>query len=288
MKRVIKRILLRVPWLGIAYVKAVRPWQFRAERAAFGGKVSRAGNDRPSLVYFSHYRCASMMVNRRLLDLISGENYRHLNYQGYVHPWPISDREDFQRQRKEHAEMKRFPAKGHYFGPLRYFVDIPNLAEMKTVVVLRDPRDVLVSRYYSERFNHVRLDKRFLRHCESIEELSLDEFTLQFKEDVGAHYTFYRENSEQLKNALFVNYEEMISDFRGFLADLNLYLGLGRSEEFLDDLASQESFVVMKEDRYSHKRSVEARNFEKKLKSNTIAQLTDYFRETLLHYGWEP
>lgn len=287
MRQQIKQVLRRAPWLGFAYVKMVSRWQFRAERSYYQEGTTQVGNQQPSVVYFSHYRCASMMVNRRLLDLLAGKNYREINYQGYVHPWIIEKREAFQRDVEEHAKVGRFPEKGHYFGPLRYFVQIPDLEKMKALVVLRDPRDVLVSRYYSEKYNHVRLDKRFLRHCEAIEDLSLDEFVLKFKTDVGAHYKFYQENSASLKNALFINYEEMIEDFRGFLGQINEYAQLGRSNEFLDKLAAQESFVVSKEDRYSHKRSVEARNFEKKLKPETIAELNEYFAEALAHYGWE-
>lgn len=287
LKRILKSILRRAPWLGIYAVSLIRPIQFRRERAAFSGQLKQVEKENPSIVYFSHYRCASMMINKRLLQLIAEGNYQQLDYQGYVHPWPIEEREAFQRDCSEHEKFGRFPITGHYFGPLRYYVDIPGLEKMKVIVVLRDPRDVLVSRYFSEKYNHVRLDNRFKKHCETISKLSLDEFVLQFKEDVGAHYEFYQKNSDKLKNALFINYEEMIADFHGFLDKVNTYVGLGLSEQFLKELASQESFSVKSENFYSHKRSVQARNFEKKLQQETIADLNRYFSEILSHYGWE-
>lgn len=286
-KQKIKQVLRKAPWLGIAAVKAVRPVQFYKEKQAYNGGSQEAKNQQPSLVYFSHYRCASMMVNRRLLDLLAGKNYRQLDYQGYVHPWSIERREAFQGDSEAHEQFKRFPQRGHYFGPLRYFVDIPHLDKLKPITVLRDPRDVLVSRYYSEKYNHVRLDTRFLRHCESIASLSLDEFVLAFKEDVGSHYNLYLKNKAALESGLMFPYEELIKDFRGFLGAVNDFVGLERSASFLDAVASQESFVVDKENRFSHKRSVEARNFEKKLKPETIEELNQFFSEMLLAFDWE-
>lgn len=242
---------------------------------------------RPSVVFFSHYRSASMMLNRRLLELIDGHDYCQLDYQGYVHPWSIERREDFQRDVEGHKQCGRFPEKGYYFGPLRYFVDIPALEKMKVIVVLRDPRDVLVSRYYSEKYNHVRLDKRFLAHCESIEKLSLDEFVLAYREDVKSHYDLYLKKAEQLANALTVNYEEMVGDFEGFLRKVNDYLELGRDEKFIQSITKQENFDVKKEDVYSHKRSVQPRNFEKKLKDATIKDLNSCFADVLTAFKWK-
>lgn len=226
------------------------------------------------------------MVNKRLRELMAGGGYQKMDYQGYVHPWPIEEREEFQHNQARNEKLGLFPSSGHYFGPLRYFVDIPKLQEMKAVVVLRDPRDVLVSRYYSEKFNHVRLDKRFREHCEKIEKMSLDEFVIAYKEDVKSHYSFYLENLDALSNALIISYEEMISDFHGFLKKLNDYLDLGKSDEFIRSISAKESFEVQAEDVYSHKRSVQPRNFEKKLSAETIGELNECFGQILSEFKW--
>ena len=265
----------------------MRPFLFHREHRAWKGGDTRPGNGRPSLVFFTHYRCASMMLVRRLNDLLAGLGYRQVDYQGYVHPWPLDQRDHFQRAREEHREVGRFVAEGRFYAPLRYYVDVPELQNYKVVVVLRDPRDVLVSRYYSEKFAHVRADTRFLAHCEEVEKMELDEFALAFADDVGGHYRFFMEHAPDLEHALFVSYEEVISDFEGFLSKVNEYAGLGCPAERVREIADKESFRVTSEDKYAHKRSVKARNFEEKLQPETIGALNVQLADVLKHFGWE-
>jgi hypothetical protein len=286
-KRTTKGILMRHPAAGIRAVQLARPLRFWPERLGWRGWDTGSGNGRPSIVFFTHYRCASMMLVQRLNDLIEGLGYRQINYQGYVHPWPIEKREKFQRDREEHERVGRFVAQGRFYAPLRYFVDIPHLDQYKVLLVLRDPRDVLVSRYYSERFAHVRLDKGFLDHCRKVEDMTIEEFVVGYTDDVGAHYRLFMEHAADLEHAHVVPYEEVIADFAGFLRGVNEYASLGRSEEEILEIAGRESFSVSSEDKYSHKRSVKARNFEEKLPAETIAVLNRELGDILDHFGWE-
>lgn len=286
LKRILKPFLMRFPRLGILGLKVARPFRFQPERLAWRGGDQGPGNGRPSLVFFTHYRCGSMMLDRRLGDLLDGLDYKRINFQGYVHPWSIERREDFQRNRDEHARVGRFVATGRFYSPLRYYVDIPDLPTYKVLVVLRDPRDVLVSRYFSERYAHVRLDDRFLEHCERVESMELDRFVLEYAEQVEEHYRLFMDHAEDLRHALVISYEEVISDFEGFLRRVNEYADLGRSEEYVAEVAARESFTVTSEDKYAHKRSVKARNFEDKLAPETIAALNERFADVLDHFGW--
>ena len=265
----------------------MRPLYYSFERRAYSGRDKVDDSGPTSIVFFGHYRCATMMLMRRLSDLIEGKGYKKVDYQGYVHSWPISERELFQRDQEGHERVGRFLPKSRFYSPLRYFVAIPNLPDYKTILVLRDPRDVLVSRFYSEKFAHVRLDERFKAHCEEVEKLELDEFVLKFAQQVGDHYRFYMEHQDALRNALVINYEEVIADFRGFLTRVNEYAELERSPEELQTISDRESFSVDAEDIYSHKRSVSARGFEKKLQESTIAKLNEEFDTVLQHFGWE-
>ena len=109
---------------------------------------------------------------------------------------------------------------------------------------------------------------------------------MAYKDDVKNHYDFYLENLNRLKNALIINYEEMIGDFKGFLNSIDRYLELNLESAFIDEIAAKESFEVKEEDVYSHKRSVQPRNFEGKLSQETIAELNQTFADILKAFNW--
>jgi len=261
--------------------------RYRAEKLQYEGKNHSEGNGKKSIIFFTHYRCASMMLVKRLKDLLHRDNYQQIDYQGYVHKWTLDKREEFQFNTDSHEEHSRFNKKGRLYAPLRYFVAVPDINDYSKILVLRDPRDVMVSRFYSEKFAHIRMDKRFKEHCDSISQLSLDEFVLEYAEQTLEHYELFLENYKNWTDVLFVRYEDVISDFEGFLAQCDHYLCLGRSDSEIKEIAHKESFVVVTEDKYAHKRSVKARGFESKLNEATIDKLNEVFSDVIDGFGWE-
>lgn len=286
-KSAVKAVLRRHPWIGIGVMKCVRPMIFQRERKGWRGADTDPGNGRPSLVFFSHYRCASMMLMRRLKDLTSGLGYRVLNYQTFIHTWPIGERENFMHNVEENRRFRRFNPLGRFYTPLRFYVDIPDVEKFRVHLLLRDPRDVLVSRYFSEKFAHIRIDERFNQHCLEVEQMDIDQFALHFLEDVAGHYDLYQRNWNKMRQLRFVRYEDMIADFPGYLQGMNAFYDCGKSESEVAAIAAKENFEVTKEDKFAHKRSVKARSFESKLKPETIDALNERFAGLLDFFGWE-
>lgn len=286
-KTLAKKMFQKFPVTTLPVEFWSRTLRYQNERKAYKGRDLAPGNGKSSVVFFTHYRCASMMLMNRLWDLLEVHRFKRIDYQGLVHFWTLDERAAFQGDSSGHDEFSRFNPLGRVYGPLRYFVDIPRLESFKVVLVLRDPRDVLVSRYYSEKFAHVRLDKRFRSHCEEIEALTVDDFVLKFASDVQENYGLFAKNKDKWKHGLFTKYEDLISDFPKFIKEVNDYCELGHSADFVASVAAKESFVVNAEDKFSHKRSVQARGFEKKLKPETITELNRMLRSELLFFGWE-
>lgn len=265
----------------------VRRIILRKEIKAYDGKGKSKNGGHKSVVFFSHNRCASMMLNRRLLDLLEGVDLERIDYQRLVHPLPEKEREVFQWDREGHLQRGRFKGVGYYYGPFRYYVDIPKLNTFNTVLVLRDPRDVITSRYFSEAFAHVALDSKFHEHTKAVREMDVDTFVREFAPDVEAHYRNFMENFEMLKGGVVWRYEELIADFAGFLAHVNDAFELGHDKRYIASIASKESFTVQSEDKFAHKRSVSAGAYLKKLKPETVVYLNELFADVLVFFDWE-
>ena len=261
LKRLI-RISFRVsPSLSAQVWNVVCLYIFRDERRAYRGKLKQPQGDRKSIVFFSHNRCASMMLNKRIQELMEGCGYRNIDYQRLVHGWPEKEREAFRWDAEVHSASGRFLPKMFYYGVFRYYVDILGLENMHPILVLRDPRDVITSRYFSEAFAHVALDKVFHEHTERVRKMDVDTFVKTFAKDVEEHYSHFRENYSKMEQGVIWKYEDLIDDFEGFLVDVNEKCNLGKSGKFVAEIASKESFKVSSEDKFSHKRSVKAGSY---------------------------
>ena len=284
MKKLLKRLCRRFPILGVFLVSVIHPFLFKSERRAYSGKTNGKTNGRKSIVFMTHNRCASVMVHKRLLELLEADSYRHLDFQGLVQ-LNSSEQKNFILN-ESNKNLGRFQNVGHYYGPLRYFVEIPKASSLKVLVVLRDPRDVLVSRYYSEKYSHFRFDRKFAEHCKKVEAMNLDEFVIKFSDDVCEHYRKYIRGWSNLGDVLFYKYEDVIADFEGFLTSFSAYAGIVKTKSDIKEIAGKESFSVVKEDKFSHKRSVKSGGFRDKLSQETIEELNGKFEDVLGYFGW--
>ena len=114
--------------------------------------------------------------------------------------------------------------------------------KVKTVIPLRNPKDVLVSYYHFYQLN------KFL----GCYDRSWEEFFQLFQKrqlaygDILDHIQGYWENCRNLENVLFVYYEEAQSDIVGTLKKISTFLGKNLSDQVLHDIAKRVNIKEMK------------------------------------------
>ncbi len=181
---------------------------------------------------------------------------------------------------------------GYFFGPFRdaYVGQMPALAKTNIVVQIRDPRDCLVSYYYSVAFSHglpapgPARDK-FMIERETALSLGVDEYSLL---SMKTYLPIFREMItiiETMPNVYVSRYEEMVSDFAPWLDRLADYLGVGDHADVKHAIIRAASFDVS-EDQFKHKRQVTPGDFERKLMPQTQAELTHYLEPVLTKLGY--
>jgi len=196
------------------------------------------------------------------------------------------------------------------FGPIRGKSQrsIPGSLDAYSIILhLRDPRDVLVSLYFSKVYSHSRNGAGFnLSDSErrSYEINGIDHFVIERVDDFKARYQSLTSALLGKQNVVLLKYEEMISDYSGWLRRFlsafahlkipprwaSVLLGERNSLEAIHKRLYhrfKDEFNVKSENIYSNKRQVKAGDHKRRLRADTIERLNAEFRTVLDVLGYE-
>lgn len=192
-----------------------------------------------------------------------------------------------------------FNQPGYCYGGFRHWPDFMSKADPKihtrTLLMMRDPRDMLVSAYYSVKGSHY-VPKAGPTRREVIEQRelastqSIDDFVLQkasnYREILGKMLPLCR-STPNGPDRIVVRYEDVIFDKYRLAVGLDSLLGLGLSVSVLAASAKKFHALPEKENPDSHIRWVRPGNFRDKLLPETAQILTDWFAPTLEEFGYD-
>jgi hypothetical protein len=189
-----------------------------------------------------------------------------------------------------------FRPSGYVYSPLGGLIDgIPQLERYRILMVLRDPRDVLTSEYFSMAHSHrlppVAGDKhrQFAALRRRARALPIDEYVVSESPRVVATYRRYIDGL--LKpgySTALLTYEEMILDFPEWLLRLQAFCGFSMSSQLQERLVSAARHSASRKERIdSHARQVLPGDHRRKLKRQTIDELNGRFEDVLTRLGYE-
>ncbi len=244
---------------------------------------------RRSVFFYTLHKCASTLFASYVLKNARG--LRRVNYAGKFF------------RAKTQGEFT-FADYGHVYGPLRVSSDwVPELYEKLTarvtspdfvrdkiaIFLVRDPRDIIVSWYYSIAFSHgispspeiAELQHRMRGEAQTG---GVDQFAIEFGEHMLRYFETIDRLAEAAQQSVVLRYEDMIDNWEKFVAGLTRYL------EFDDEVLQQiyeRSRPVAKEDDAAHRRSGKSGGYKTKLSPATIAQLNSKLGTMLRRFDYE-
>jgi len=253
---------------------------------------------RPSVCFYTFHRCASTLFADYLLRNIDGMtpiDYLSQIYHGH-----------------EPASLT-FERRGHVYGPLRLtagwapalepsrglvasverlraLVSTEEFVKDKTAMFLvRDPRDMLVSMYYSFGFSHGFSPVPEIRECQEqdrreIQGLTIDEFALTRVAHILAKFDEVERLSGACRRGVVLRYEDMIDKWDHFVDGLTRLLEI--QPRVLKELY-QRSRPREVEDVAAHRRSGRPGGFRAKLKPETIASLNVLLSRVLGRFRYD-
>ena len=261
--------------------RLVAALRYRRERL-FVNRAREFHGPNRSVIFFTVRKCASTMTRHLLADLAK----RHLglvplNLAAYL--WDVTGEADVYSYLNRNARTLLKPY-GVMYAPLRRYVDISHLEQPRALVMLRDPRDVVVSAYFSARYSHRapanRARKaRFDMRREALADVAFEDWIRAEALRTREVYSGFRThlNREQV-----VTYEDMWDDFDEWLAQVERLLDVRIPEA---DRGRYRRLAGVDnrqgEDLRSHRRKGAPGDFRDKLDPPMINELNTLFRDDL-------
>lgn len=278
LRQFLRRAAVYAPRPAIKFVRYPREWLFANGYASFTKPES-------SVLFFTTHKCASTLM-LRMFVLINKHclNLTHLNLAAFM--WDAQGGSGL----TVHEQIGRRPT--HYFrdhgiiyAPLRSYFDISHLSTAKPILMLRDPRDILVSGYYSARYSHrppadPKRREAFLRHREDLQNISVEDYVMAYAPHTLKLYDEYRAH---IPRRALLTYEQMWTDFSCFLSALADLLEVEFSSSLVDELTRMAAPPenAGQENINSHRRKGIPGDYRDKLSPEVANELTSLFADNL-------
>ncbi|TVM15202.1 hypothetical protein DPQ33_16040 [Oceanidesulfovibrio indonesiensis] len=186
--------------------------------------------------------------------------------------------------------------RGYVFAGSRAFwhFQCPNFPRAaRKIILVRDPRDVQVSSYFSFRKSHVlpaagKQRERILKARQRFKDDSPDEYITRpngmkfYKNSYGILMRFL-----DMENSRGYRYEDVIFYKYNWLKDMVQFLGLEVNEAAIDAIAKANDIRPKEERPDEHVRQVSPGNYWRHLSQETIDYLNETFAEEMKRFGYD-
>ena len=270
----------RFPKLSLYYYVKPRSylyWRTQPIHKLYKGSL-KGTTPKKSVLLFTVHKSASVFFNWFLKELASETGHTYVDVNGY---FGTMGPKGIEIQSSSEFTQKVFKKTGFMYGPLRNYIPVPVMNDYAVILLLRDPRDVLTSYYFSMKNSHPMVTPELIKKRQLALQNTIDEYVLSLADRFVKTYTEYLDHVYGKPNVLFIKYEELITDFKSCLQKINSHCGLELNEQQLKTLDKSDSFKTKKEDPNAHIRKISSGDHKEKLKPETIEILNKKFDSIL-------
>jgi hypothetical protein len=275
----VKRFFPSLALTMVNLPKAKKKWKGRTEeRVLTEGFTLPIKQGRPSVVFFSCHKAGSSIGLKYLKKLARENEVKHINYDAYVssvspESKPLFQDADFQK--------RAYAKQEYFFGCYRFYRNIPNLDDYKVILLLRDPRDVLVSYYYSMKYNNTIHQKKGLVLRKRLQHVGLDDYVLEIVPRFKKVYEDYVTHLLGKENVYFSKFEDLLADSKKWLTEASDHCGMECSVELRSQIGLGITAKPKKETKHKHHRKAQPGEFKEKLQDATIEKINKEFGEVI-------
>ena len=234
-----------------------------------------------SIAVISFHKCATSYFSSEILN--KSKTHEFIDYQTYQY--------NHDKKIKPIINLT-----GYIYGILRIYepehpgydltmslLHHKHIKKINTLFWIRDPRDILISMYYSFGFTHGLSDNPGVRSYQIkrrdfIQKLSLDEYVIHEAYRLRKKFEIMIKLIDSCPNTLVLKYEDMIHRYDHFYKSLSKVISL--DDEMYEKIYDK-TRPKHKEDKDSHKRSGKTGAYVDKLKEETITELNSIFCDPL-------
>ena len=267
----IKKILFSI--YQYIYLQPRGFFSLRNERHLVEKKI-KSKSEKKSIIFFTTHKAASSFFDKFFNTVIKENDYIKINFDEYILRYPNKD--------TQNIYYKNSNDKGFIFAPIRKFQEFNKIENYKVVLLLRDPRDVLVSHFYSTLISHPINSTKIIEARENYKKDEIDKYVLSKSDWLLEIYQGYMTN---LKNYHYIKYENLIAEPHKIISKLAKYLKISIDKKFLDLLLKDLEPPKM-ENVKNHKRSGKSGQYITHLKKKTIIELNTKFKNVIDYYNF--
>ncbi len=241
--------------------------------------------NQPATFIFGIFKGGSTLLNVMLDEILAASGRHsinlpnHLRTQGLVIDEITADLDG------------AFERDGVVYGGFRSFSKVlrnsTNFEGANKILMVRDPRDILVSLYFSHAYSHSVPQSGIARQrAEETRQRALssgiDDYVLENAKSVSTH--LIRLGELLSKQTTLVRYEDVIFDKQALAETICTATGVEIDPDKLSEIARKNDIRPKKEDKHSHIRSVAPGDHKNKLKPETIDQLNTLMKQVFQLY----
>jgi hypothetical protein len=258
----------------------------------YSGKIF---SRKPSILFVSVHKCATSFFSQYVLLHMKGRT--NINFQQW-HFRNAIDPERFKIVIRKYGYVYgviRLMDKEHpSFELTERLLSDTNLKGRKVAVLVRDPRDILVSMYYSFGFSHAGSPNEAIwayqdKRSNTISQMSIDDYSIYaapiLNEKFERLHTLCNGNynDNRPEDVMLFKYEDMIYDYDNFYERLNGFLEL---EDYARNRIYEATRPLEKEQPKMHKRLGRPGDYKQKLGKKTIQELNVILEPALHRFGY--
>ncbi|MEB3265250.1 MAG: hypothetical protein VKN13_01400 [Cyanobacteriota bacterium] len=237
-------------------------------------------NKGDSIYFYTMHKSASTLFSDFVLKNLIG--LRHVDYIRKLYDGRLNS---------SRSNPLVFRPRGHVYGPIRVSSDgtgvdyseplngvtvSPDFVRDKVALFfVRDPRDILVSSYYSFGATHTYSARPDIRRAQGIlrsriQDMSIDDYALEFVQAQVSYFETIHRLSQSCRRGALMKYEDMIDNFDYFAGQLTQHIDV---HPHVVRQMYRRSRPRRQEAVTSHRRSGKTGGFRHKLQPSTIAVL---------------
>ena len=244
----------------------------------------------PSVFAFSLHKAGSVLLDRILRDLSAKVGLTYVSIMSEFFSLGLAERDI------PNSTARIFLDRGYCFGGFRGLprtFEIPRLNLRRSILLVRDPRDMVVSHYYSSRYSHPEPGKALTTSMSALPRrarataLTLDEYALDLAPFYATRLAQYMEVLEKTDSFTVFRYEDVIFEKRKWLRDICRAYGWCIGEGLTNAIADRHDVVPTTENAARHIRQVRPGDGMRKLSLATIKSLNQTLIKPLRYFGYE-
>ena len=246
------------------------------------------GKQKPSVYFYTVHKCASTLFSNSILSQV--RFLKPIDYADRIYRGAKIEGFDLKENGRLYGPIRvtSFPDGPLYEPFVKYFTTPGFTRNKRCLFFFRDPRDVIVSSYYSFGWSHGLSQNPEVRkfqeqNRQQIQDQSLDAFALSEAVRARGQYELMAQLIDTCEDATVITYEQMIRGDRGFYKAIQNSLEL--SSATVEEIY-KETRPVKKINHESHRRDGSIGGFRKELKNSTIERINAILENVLNRFGY--